>query len=226
MDKVFEKIEELKKELENLYFQKDSIEDKIDFKVEERNSIYSKNEMLNYQIYDLKDKKNTTQYILSNIKKWEKNTILKTALIALCFVVAIILINLKFGWSFIGALIGSIASTPITVLFGESGNYYYNRKYLKKYRLEDTKKEIEEKEKEKSFNNKKIDSLESELIKLNTEKGELENKIDSTENEISELRNLRVTVIAEYLKNNQEFDNLVNLEYQKQKEKKIEIKKR
>lgn len=217
MDKALEKVIKLEEELKKLNVENDNIADKIEFTNNKRIKICNLNAKLIQEKEELESKKSKIKYKSKNIKKGKKFTILNTIFYAAFFALVITLLNLKLNVSVLMTVICSAFAIPLAVFLGESGNYYFNRKYLKKHKLEDVEKEINEKEKKISFNNKKINTLQSQLTELNIEKVEIEDRIDLTEEEIQELLNLRSAVIRQFIKDNQEFDNLVEKEVQKQK---------
>ena len=93
MDKALEQITKLQNVLESLYFEKDSVEDKLDFKKDERKVLLNKNHSLCSKIKDLEYEENNIQYKLENIKRWKIFTIIKTTLIAISWILAIIFVN-------------------------------------------------------------------------------------------------------------------------------------
>lgn len=217
MDKAYEKIIELKEELKLLYIEKNNIKDKKDAKISEINEYYKEKSILKAEKHELDSDKVDLQYKLSNIKKWKRNTILKTILGVLYCIAMIALLNSKINIPTLLNLILISITVPTAILAGESGNYYWNRKYLKTHKLDDIENRLEENIKNYSLNNDKIVILESELTELITELNELRNKINLTEDEIEKLNSLRIESINEYLTNNLEFDNLVNKKYELQK---------
>lgn len=217
MDKAYEKIIELKEELKLLYIEKNNIKDKKDAKISEIKECYKEKSILKAEKHELDSDKVDLQYKLSNIKKWKRNTILKTILGVLCCISMIALLNSKINIPTLLNLILISITVPTAILTGESGNYYWNRKYLKTHKLDDIENRLEENIKNYSLNNDKIVILESELTELITELNELSNKINLTEDEIEKLNSLRIESINEYLTNNLEFDNLVNKKYELQK---------
>lgn len=217
MDKAYEKIIELKEELKLLYIEKNNIKNKKDAKISEINEYYKEKSILKAEKHELDSDKVDLQYKLSNIKKWKRNTILKTILGVLYCIAMIALLNSKINIPTLLNLILISITVPTAILAGESGNYYWNRKYLKTHKLDDIENRIEENIKNYSLNNDKIVILESELTELITELNELRNKINLTEDEIEKLNSLRIESINEYLTNNLEFDNLVNKKYELQK---------
>jgi len=224
MDKALEQITKLQNVLESLYFEKDSVEDKLDFKKDERKVLLNKNHSLCSKIKDLEYEENNIQYKLENIKRWKIFTIIKTTLIAISWILAIIFVNFKLGGSVLATLICSAFAIPFSIFFGESGCYYFNKKYLKKYKLEDIQKEIKEKSDELSLNNEKITTIEAELAELNSALESIKSKINLTEDEIKELRIFRSDVINKFINNNTEFESLVCKEYESGVQKKLKMR--
>ena len=77
MDKALEQINKLQNVLENLYFEKDSVEYKLNFKKDERRVLLNKIHSLCSKIKDLEYEENNIQYKLENIKRWKIFTIIK-----------------------------------------------------------------------------------------------------------------------------------------------------
>ena len=224
MDRALKKINELKQKLEELYDEKDVIEHKRDCKENEINPIYIENEGLRLEKRRLEQIKDKTQYNLSNIKKWKRNTIIKTTLLALFSLILTILMCLGADKDVIAMIFILGAGIPGAILFGESNDYYSARKHLKTHKLEEIEKEIEENQKSYSLNNDKINMIESELTKINIELNKVVSEVNLVEEEIKQLNTLRASIINRYLNNNQEFDNLVNTKYKIHKLKKLEKK--
>ena len=81
MDKALEQINKLQSNLEGLYFEKDSVEDKIGFKKDDRRRLLNKNNSLCNKIKELEYEENNIQYKLENIKSWKIFTIIKTTIL-------------------------------------------------------------------------------------------------------------------------------------------------
>lgn len=224
MDKALKKINELKQKLEELDDEKYFIEHKRNCKENEINPIYIENEGLRLEKIRLEQIKNKIQYNLSNIKKWKRNTIIKTTLLSLVCLVLTIITSLGTGENVITMIFILGVGIPGAILCGESNDYYSARKYLKTHKLEEIEKEIEENQKNYSLNNEKINMIESELTKINIELNKVVSEINLAEEEIKQLNTLRASIINRYLNNNQEFDNLINTKYKIYKLKKLERK--
>lgn len=224
MDTGLQKINELKKKLEQLYIEKDDIEEKINFNNKNKKHYSFVYDKLIRNESKLKHKKAKIKYKQSNLKKWKINTIIIT-IIAILILEGITSLGSFFNVDPINAVKLIAIFNPIIItmgiMFGNITPYYSSKKYLKQNKIEDVENELNENSKKIKINRKYIEELNEELNNLLTIKGELLSNIDLLENEINNITTIRTNIINEYLNNNLEFDNLFETEYNSTKQKKL-----
>lgn len=228
MDKALEKINELKEKLEKLYIEKDNIEDKIDFKNQDKILFSIEQNKLEKTKNKLKNRKDNIEYKQSNLKKWKKQMIIVTALMMLfmeSFVIAGSIFMLPLKPALIMIAVFSVFIIAGSVHFGDINNYRLAKRYLKNHKLEEVENEVSENNKKLNLQEKQLNNIERELSDSFNKQDEILNNIDLLESEVKILEDIRSSVINEYIKDNQELDVLINKEYEKENQKQL-IKKK
>lgn len=228
MDKALKKINELKQKLEELYVEKDNIEDKIDFKNQDRLECSIGHDKLVRTKKRLENRKQNIEYKQSNLKKWKKQMIICTSILIL--ISEFIIVGLSFSILSPNAaltltLLTNMLCIPGCIFAGDVNNYKLHKKYLKEHKLENVEKELAENSKELEFSKKHMDKLNIELNNFLNTQEDILNNINLLESEIKNIKNIRATVIEEYIKDNQELDILINNEYEKENQKQLINKK-
>lgn len=219
MDRALEKINKLSEKLNNLYSDMDNIEDAIDFKNTEKRHLSNSYDNFKSKECELNSKKKYIQNISANLNKSKRKMLVYTSITILIF--EIVLVSCLCYFNFSAPAIKAILTFNIPgilycVFCGDVDGYRSKRKYLKKNKIKDVEKEIDENNKYLKSYDKEMNDIEIELSNLLIKQEEIKNKINLTETEIEKLEDIRNTVINNYINDNQELDNIINNEYEKQ----------
>ena len=221
MDKGLEKINILKNNLESLNEELIRTDDLRMEKCSEKNKLKTDGCLLENSLDVLNDKKRKIEYKSKNIKKWRNKTIIKTTLITLItqFLLYLAFSTVPYTISYI---ITSLLTLVFSVLIGESNNYYFNRKYLKKNKVDDVLLKINECKNILKNTNKKQNKIDNEISVLDEKVEEIQTEIANIKTKITEIEDIRMDVINNFLESNKEIgillDSAYNL-YEEQKNK-------
>ena len=212
MDKGLEKINILKNNLESLNEELIRTDDLRMEKCSEKNKLKTDGCLLENSLDVLNEKKRKIEYKSKNIKKWRNKTIIKTTLITLItqFLLYLAFSTVPYTISYI---ITSLLTLVFSVLIGESNNYYFNRKYLKKNKVDDVLIKINECKNILKNTNKKQNKIDNEISVLDEKVEEIQTEIANIKTKITEIEDIRMDVINNFLESNKEIGILLDSAY-------------
>lgn len=212
MDKGLEKINILKKNLESLNEELIRTDDLRMEKCSEKNKLKTDGCLLENSLDVLNEKKSKIEYKSKNIKKWRNKTIIKTTLMTLItqFLLYLAFSTVPYTISYI---ITSLLTLVFSVLIGESNNYYFNRKYLKKNKVDDVLIKINECKNILKNTNKKQNKIDNEISVLDEKVEEIQTEIANIKTKITEIEDIRMDVINNFLESNKEIGTLLDSAY-------------
>lgn len=187
--KMINEIKEKITDLENQINLKENEEKNLK---EEKTSLDAKLSLLINDNKFSEDKKEEIEYKNNNIGKWKKKTIINTLLITLAYNLIAIILMLAFLGYFnpTGLLITNVFTLPYAAFIGQSNNYYSNKRFLKKNKLEDVEKEINNTNEKINSIKKKMSEIDIKLENIETIKDILNQEIKNAKVEITKIENM------------------------------------
>jgi len=225
MDKAYEQIKYLKAainlktiEYENQKKAKKALET-------EKNKLELKNKGLEGIKNQYESDKENYLYKQKNIKKWKKQTIIATMTLIILTEIIIFWVTALFKepLDIIYTLLMNVIGIPSSLLFGERGNYYTNKKYLNKVNLDDIENAIKEIEEKISLNKEMQGVINTDLQVIEQQLPVLFYEIDEMKLAVNTLNAIRNRVINNYIENNKELDTLINNDFNEYYEEKNKV---
>lgn len=221
MDKGLEKINFLNIKLNTKKENLALLEKIISEKEEEKEELEIEKNILNITNESIVEEKNEVENCTKNIKKAKRNKHITT----ICSIIILELLSIILTKTIMSAalmtdmpkyiiLIHNIYIIPLSIMFGDVSNYRYKKKYLKKHKLENVEKGLEENLEKINANNKQMNVVENQLEILNNDKNKLVLEIENLEKEIEKINLIRKDIIDAFIEDNKALNNLLNAGYE------------